>query len=299
MARSVFILGRVAPVALLFLSTLACAGAPKPSPLAGAYRFTDGRLMAVSQSDTDSSFRYRDLQSGATGRLYPSGGLAYHSGTGWATEKPVTLNVQFHQDGARITGLDWKPQGETASQAARVPLREEEIRFRNGDLELYGKLVLPAEGDGPFPLVVLVHGSGSEAATFTYHRQYQFPAEGVATFVYDKRGTGRSGGKFTMRFDVLAGDVLAAVDRLRSHPKIDPERIGLAGYSQGGWIAPLAASKDPRIKFVVVGYGMLESPAREYRLETHDALRAKGFGEEEIRKADEVLARPTGSYRVS
>jgi uncharacterized protein len=248
--------------------------------------------MAVSQSDSDSSFRYRDLRSGATGRLYPSGGsggLAYHSGTGWATEKPVTLNVDFRQDGERIAGLAWKPQGGAASQAARVPLREEEIRFRNGPVDLYGKLVLPAEGDGPFPVVVLVHGSGSDTATLTYHRQYQFPLEGVAAFVYDKRGTGRSSGKFTMRFDILAGDVLAAVSRLRNHPKIDPERIGLAGYSQGGWIAPLAASQDPRIKFVVVGYGMLESPAREYRLETHDALREKGFGDAEIRKADEVL----------
>lgn len=282
------ILGRIAPVALLFLSSIACAGAPQPSPLAGAYRFDDGRLMAVSQSDADSSFRYRDLQSGETGRLYPSGGLAYHSGTGWATEKPVTLNVQFRQDGERITGLDWKPQDGAASQAARVPLREEEIRFRNGDLELYGKLVLPSEGDGPFPLVVLVHGSGRDAATFTYHRQYQFPAEGVAAFVYDKRGTGRSGGKFTMRFDVLAGDVLAAVSRLRSHPRIDPERIGLAGYSQGGWIAPLAALQDPRIKFVVVGYGMLESPAREEHLETLNSVRARGFGDAEVRKAAEI-----------
>lgn len=288
MNRSIAILGRIAPVALLFLSAVACASAPKPSPLAGAYRFDDGRLMAVSQSDSDSTFRYRDLQSGDTGRLYPSGGLAYHSGTGWATEKPVTLNVQFRQDGERITGLDWKPRDGTAIQAARVPLREEEIRFRNGGLELYGKLVLPAEGDGPFPLVVLVHGSGSEAATFSYHRQYQFPAEGVATFVYDKRGTGRSGGKFTMRFDVLAGDVLAAVNRLRNHPKIDPERIGLAGYSQGGWIAPLAASQDPRIKFVVVGYGMLESPAREEYLETLNSVRAHGFGDAEVRKAAEV-----------
>lgn len=292
MSRQIAILGRLMPATLLLLSTLACASAPEPSPLAGAYRFEDGRLMALSQSDTDATFRYRDLQSGATGRLYPSepsGGLAYHSGTGWATEKPVTLNVQFRQEEQRIKGLTWKPKEEGAVQADRVPLREEEIRFSNGPVNLHGKLVLPAEGDGPFPLVVLVHGSGRDAATLTYHRQYQFPLEGVATFVYDKRGTGRSTGEFTMRFDVLAGDVLAAVSRLRSHPKIDPERIGLAGYSQGGWIAPLAASRDPRIKFVVVGYGMLESPAREEHLETLNAVRARGFGDADIHKATEIL----------
>lgn len=294
MNRSLSSLGRLAPLALSLLLSIACASAPKPSPVPGAYRLEDGRLMAISHSD-GKTFRYRDLQSGASGRLYPSGGtgtgteLQYHSGTGWSTESPVTLNVRVHQEGSRVTGLDWKPKDEPERKAERLPLREEEIRFRSGDLELYGKLVLPAEGEGPFPVVVLVHGSGSEAATLYYHRQYQFPAHGVATFVYDKRGTGRSAGKFTMRFDALAGDVLAAVERLRRHPGIDPERVGLAGYSQGGWIAPLAASQSPHVKFVLVGYGMLESPAREERLETLNTVRARGFGGPEVRKANEIL----------
>jgi hypothetical protein len=281
-------LGRLAPLALSLILTAACASAPEPSPVTGAYRFEDGRLMAISHS-SDKSFRYRDLQSGASGRLYPSGGLDYHSGTGWSTESPVTLNVRFHQEGPRVTGLDWKPKDEPERKAERLPLPEEEIRFRSGDLELYGKLVLPAEGEGPFPVVVLVHGSESDAATLFHHRQYQFPANGVAAFVYDKRGTGKSQGKFTMQFDLLAGDANAAVERLRRHPKIDPERIGLAGYSQGGWVAPLAAAKNPHVKFVVVGYGMLESPSREDRLETLNALRARGFGEAEVRKATEII----------
>lgn len=281
-------LGRMAPLALSLLLTAACAGAPKPSPVTGAYRFADGHLMAISHS-TEKSFRYRDLQSGASGRLYPSGGPDYHSGSGWATESPATLNVRFHQQGSRVTGLDWKPQGEPERKAERLPLPEEEIRFRSGGLELYGKLVLPDEGEGPFPVVVLVHGSESDAATLFHHRQYQFPAHGVAAFVFDKRGTGKSAGKFTMQFDLLAGDVISAVERLRRHPKIDPERIGLAGYSQGGWIAPLAASKSPHVKFVLVGYGMLESPSREDRMETLNAVRARGFGDAEVRKATEIV----------
>ncbi|HYQ84879.1 MAG TPA: alpha/beta fold hydrolase, partial [Rubrobacter sp.] len=276
--------GRMVPALLLLLLTTACASAPKPSPIPGAYRFDDGHLMAISHS-AENSFRYRDLESGDTGRLNPTGGLAYRS----AEDEEPPLDVRFHQEGTRVTGLAWKPKDGAEGKAVRLPLREEEIRFRNGDVELYGKLVLPAEGDGPFPLVVLVHGSESSAATFFNHRQYQFPATGVAAFVYDKRGTGKSTGKFTMQFPVLAGDVVAAVERLRIHPKIDGERIGLAGYSQGGWVAPLAASKSPHVKFVLVGYGMLEPPSQEDRLEIHHALREKGFGDEEIRKADEVI----------
>ena len=281
------LLERLAPVALVSLMA-ACSQIPEPSAVPGAYRFDDGRLLTISYDDK-GAFRYRDLRSGASGLLVPADEIHYNSGPGWASEKPVVLDVHFRQEKMQITGLIWKPRKGVATRAARVPLRAEEIRFSNGPVELSGRLVLPAEGDGPFPLVVLVHGSERDAATLTYHRQYQFPLEGVATFVYDKRGTGQSGGKFTMLFDVLAGDVLAAVDRLRSHPEIDPERIGLAGYSQGGWIAPLAASRDPRIKFVLVGYGMLESPAREDRQESHNALRADGFGSEEIHKADELI----------
>lgn len=287
MSGKTSLLERLASVALLFLLT-ACSQAPKPSAVPGVYRFDDGRLVTINTNDKET-FRYRDLDSGASGILASAGELHYGSGPGWASKKPVVLDVHFRQEEKQITGLIWKPKKGAATRAARVPLREEEIRFSNGTVELSGNLVLPAQGDGPFPLVVLVHGSEREAATLTYHRQYQFPLDGVATFVYDKRGTGRSGGKFTMLFDVLAGDVLAAVGRLRSHPQIDPERVGLAGYSQGGWIAPLAASRDPRIKFVLVGYGMLESPAREDRLERHHALYAKGFGSQEIHKADEII----------
>lgn len=302
MKRSIFRLGSTTLLLLSSLLTIACSSTPRPSALPGAYRFEDGRLIAISYS-AEESFRYRDLQSGASGHLYPAerrpypstGDLHYLAGPGWATEVPVILDVHFRQGDRQINGLVWKEQGETAKRARRVPLGEEEIRFRSGDAELYGKLVLPAEGEGPFPLVILVHGSEKNAATLTYHRQYQFPAHGVATFVYDKRGTGRSQGQFTMQFDVLAGDVLAAVERLRSHPRIAAERIGLAGYSQGGWIAPLAASKSPHVKFILVGYGMLESPAQEDRLETHNTLRAKGFGDAEIRKADEIL---DAAYRI-
>lgn len=281
-------LGRMAPAFLLLILTTACAsaraGAPQPSPLSGAYRFDDGRLMTISPTG-ESSFRYRDLKSGDSGRLNPAGGLVYRS----AEDEEPPLDVRFDQKGTRVTGLAWKPKNGAESKAVRLPLREEEIRFRNGDVELYGKLVLPAEGDGPFPLVVLVHGSENTAATLFHHRQYQFPAAGVAAFVYDKRGTGKSTGKFTMQFPILAGDVVAAVERLRTHPKIDAERIGLAGYSQGGWVAPLAASRTPHVKFVLVGYGMLEPAAQEDRLEIHRILREKRFGDEDVRKADEVI----------
>ena len=49
------------------------------------------------------------------------------------------------------------------------------------------------------------------------------------------------------------------------------------------------------MNFVLVGYGMLESPAQENRQEMHNSLRAQGFGDAEIRKADEVIG---AAYRI-
>ena len=54
---------------------------------------------------------------------------------------------------------------------------------------------------------------------------------------------------------------------LRTQPEIAKDKVGLAGFSQGGWVAPLAALKDRSIRFVAVGYGLAMSMADEDRLE--------------------------------
>lgn len=82
---------------------------------------------------------------------------------------------------------------------------------------------------------------------------------GIAVLAYDKRGVGESTGEYSgvgpgnsvAMFDLLAADVIAGVETLARRRDIDPRRIGLVGNSQGGWIAPLAASKSRDIAFVV------------------------------------------------
>ena len=87
----------------------------------------------------------------------------------------------------------------------------------------------------------------------------------------------------------LARDVTAAVDALAEHDSIDAGRIGLCGYSQGGWVAPLAASMDARVRFVSVAYGMIESPFYEALRETQDLLRSRGVDEAGIREATPLV----------
>jgi dienelactone hydrolase len=115
-----------------------------------------------------------------------------------------------------------------------------------------------------------------------------FVANGIAALTYDKRGTGESDGDFTMDFRQLARDVVAAVEYLKTRTDIDAGRIGLSGYSQGGWVGPLAASMSSDVRYVIVNYGMVESPAEEARLETRQLLRKRGVEEHHMEEVDEL-----------
>ena len=151
-----------------------------------------------------------------------------------------------------------------------------------------GKLVLPVGEGGPFPVVVIVHGSESDSAVDHYFEPYMYAANGFAALAFDKRGTGDSEGEYLQNFDVLSEDVLAAVRWLRQQPAIDAERIHLAGFSQGGWIAPLAALKDGHIRSVLVGYGVMVPVTGEDRWGYVYALQQKGFGDDAVAEADRI-----------
>ena len=131
-------------------------------------------------------------------------------------------------------------------------MRYSNVEFANGDLDLAGMLLLP-EGDGPFPGVVFIHGSGTSRRDNPWYLSVaeELQANGLAVLLPDKRGSEASGGDWRdTSFEVLATDTQAAFDYLTQVPTIDVNRIGLVGFSQGGWIAPIVASKNPSIAFV-------------------------------------------------
>ena len=135
------------------------------------------------------------------------------------------------------------------------PPKVEEITFKSSSFTMVGDLRTPA-GKGPFPLVLFVHGSGpaDRYGTGEYlpimARMLQ---AGYATFAWDKPGTGESTGNLDDRH-VLAQRtqiLLEAIKVMKSRPDIDPQRIGLWGISQAGYVMPrvLAQSKD--VAFVI------------------------------------------------
>src|SRR5690606_36340232 len=123
--------------------------------------------------------------------------------------------------------------------------------------------------------------------------QYLLPAQGVAAFVYDKRGTGGSAGEYTQDFHALAGDAVAALAEARRLHPAGFSAAGFVGASQGGWVAPLARSRSDAV-FVAALHGLAESTLAENGEQVLNVLRAKGHGDDvlvQAREATEATAR--------
>ncbi|MGW7051132.1 alpha/beta hydrolase family protein [Streptomyces sp. NPDC054887] len=134
-------------------------------------------------------------------------------------------------------------------------LREERITVRHDGRLLDGVLARPQNGEGPFGLVVFVHGDGPVDATHdTFYRPLweSFARAGYASLSLSKPGIGGSQGNWLdQSMDDRAGETLAALAWARARPDIDGRRIGLWGASQAGWVLPKVAARDHAVQFVI------------------------------------------------
>ena len=117
--------------------------------------------------------------------------------------------------------------------------------------------------------------------------QRMLPAEQMGVFVYDKRGTGKSGGTYTQDFEQLADDAVAAMRESRRLAGRRAGRVGYQGASQGGWVAPLAANRAP-VDFVIVCFGLAVSVIDEDQQQVELEMRDKGHSSTDIASALEV-----------
>jgi dienelactone hydrolase len=166
----------------------------------------------------------------------------------------------------------------------RVALKDTtftEVTFRNAaqDIDLAGLLFVP-EGQGPFPAAVIIHGSGtSRRDNGWYLTLTKFLQEnGIAVLLPDKRGSEKSGGDWhTASFEDLATDTLAALEFLRGHETLEFTTLGVVGMSQGGWIAPIVATRSADVDFVVNMVGSAVTPDEQFAYEENLNLRQMGF----------------------
>lgn len=182
---------------------------------------------------------------------------------------PVNVAISVDAQG-RVAGLFFQPVQPPVPPPPPVPAdatyRESEVQIDNGKGALPGTLAMPA-GKGPFPAVVLVHGSGPQDRNVTIGPNRPFlevarglAAQGIAVLRYEKRTRARPqdfSGDFTVD-DEVTDDAVAALALLASTPEIDARHLYVIGHSQGGMVAPRIASRSGKVAGVV----LWSAPAR-------------------------------------
>ena len=142
------------------------------------------------------------------------------------------------------------------SQSADFTIQD--VKFESQGVTLAGSILTPKK---TFAAVVIVHGSDPVKREMEFAKR--LAKQGIAVLTYDKRGVGESGGVYvgpsvgtnnidTANLNLLSHDASAAVKTFRTYLKDKKIPIGLVGFSQAGWIIPIAASKNPQIEFMVL-----------------------------------------------
>jgi fermentation-respiration switch protein FrsA (DUF1100 family) len=176
--------------------------------------------------------------------------------------------VVFDAEG-RVTGLSFRPLGPPGEYKApgyvkRDAFRESAVRVGEGEWALPGTLTVPV-GEGPYPAVVLVHGSGPNDRDETLGPSRPFrdlawglATQGIAVLRYEKR-TKEHGAKLKVKDisvkEEVLDDALAAVALLRRTRGIDAKRVLVLGHSLGAMAAPKIAESDPEIARLVLMAG--------------------------------------------
>ncbi len=261
---------------LLLALAIPALGAETTDCHVGSYRLADGSAVDIAPKE-DGMLRWRRFD-GSNGALRKGADGVWHSTLGWTT----------HADGVSVTFSDCAAGGIEFKGVAgkRIVFDVKETTFESHGVKLAGRLVMPA-GTAKVPVVVLIHGAEPDSALTDYFLQRMLPAEGVGAFVFDKRGTGISGGQYTQDFSLLADDDVAAVDEARRLAGPRLTRIGFQAGSEGGWTAPMAANRT-HVDFVIVCFGLAVNVMEEDQEGVELQMREKGYPREVIDQALEV-----------
>lgn len=168
------------------------------------------------------------------------------------------------------------------------PYKSEDVYFKNTreDFTLAGTLTIP-EGDGPFPAMILISGSGPQNRDeeLSNHRPFAVIADylsrnGVAVLRYDDRGVASSeaGKSDGTSFDI-SYDAEAAFDYLLSRKEVIPSLCGITGHSEGGYINFMIAQRRPDVAFLISLAGPAVTGAEVLKLQQAEIYRGMGMPE--------------------
>jgi pimeloyl-ACP methyl ester carboxylesterase len=214
-------------------------------------------ISSIALKDGEFSFESKRIGAKYTGKRNKAGNAFEGTFMQMGTKFPLVLKKTDKMSEYR------RPQ----TPKAPFPYRSENVAYENkaAGIKLAGTLTIP-QGAGPFAAVILLTGSGAQDRdeTLLGHKPFLVLADylsrrGIAVLRVDDRGVGGStGSPIDSTTEDFAGDALAGVAFLKGRTEIDPKKIGLAGHSEGGLTAPIAAARSGDVAFVVMmaGTGM-------------------------------------------
>lgn len=169
-------------------------------------------------------------------------------------------------------------------------IQREHLFIPSGDVRLEADLLIPAGGSEKKGAVIFIVGSGPVpyqayfGITQKYVQDVFLPRDTAVLFV-NKRGVGESEGNWKHQdFQGRADDLYAAVQFLKEHEGIDPDRIGIIGHSQGGYVVPITASQHEDVAFFISLVGPTVTVWEQMEDDYENTLRCQGYGEDELQK---------------
>ena len=212
------------------------------------------------------------------------------------TLKGEAIEGEFNQHGMAFSlnlarGEKEAPKARPQDPQPPFNYRAEEVTFTNkkeGNT-LAGTLTIP-EGEGPFPALVLVSGSGQQNRDeeLMNHRPFWVIADylsrrGVAVLRYDDRGMGGSTGEVLNATSLdFSYDADAAFDYLLNRKEINASQVGILGHSEGGIINFMVAERRPEVAFLVSLAGPAVNGIEVLKEQQAAILRAQGMSEEMV-----------------
>ncbi|MDP9223415.1 MAG: lysophospholipase, partial [Actinomycetota bacterium] len=244
------------------------------------YVVSPHRVISIGSTDAGNAFFF-DSWTNRVGRLEQESDSIWTTGPGIGIAFPAVAVIHVQRDSkSRILGLQWREGGTAVTARRRLDNVAIPLSFKNGEVSLGGELLVP-RSIGRHPAVVLLHGAGAESRRDFHWIRYYLAGKGIAVLSYDKRGVGESGGNWrTASFEDLAADALAGVRLIRTRPDIDSLRIGVLGWSNGGWVAPLVTAHS-EIAFAAVGAAPGTPSGENIAFEVEKDLQDAGLGKTE------------------
>ena len=203
------------------------------------------------------------------------------------------LAYRFDQPG-EVPAVFFQVSPDWETSVDSPDIQREHVFIQSGKVKLEADLLIPVGGKEKKGAVIFITGSGPiNQAYFGIPQKYVqgvFLPRDMAVLYVNKRGVGELQGNWKHQdFQGRADDLYAAVQFLKEHNEIDPDRIGIMGHSQGGYIVPMTASQHQDVAFFVSLVGPTTVVWEQMEDDYENGFRCQGYEGTELEKKVELI----------